>query len=147
MTFDLSSYKNGDVFYYSRAEDSSTRCTLSDGWYKVMIYGPAGPLYHGPHATKNIAIAVENAKRIDRPSLNNNFGVITDSTETWSPFDGKTYTSKAKMRNEAKARGLIELGNENVDKIQSKRRAEIIAEQRMSTRGDIEKALHFITNR
>lgn len=76
-----------------------------------------------------------------------NYHGVTDNCELVAPFDGKVYTSKAKMRDEARARDLIEIGNENVDKIQSKKRQEIMAEQRASTRGDIERALHILQSR
>lgn len=79
-----------------------------------------------------------------REEVRKSFGLLTDSTETLAPFDGKTYTSKAKMRAEANARGLIEIGNENVDKIQGKRREEIQQEIRRDAREDIKRALHMI---
>lgn len=41
--------------------------------------------------------------------------VMTDEMPaTWSPFDGKFYTSKGRLRDAAKAEGLIEVGNEYI---------------------------------
>lgn len=84
---------------------------------------------------------------VRRHDIQRSRGVINDSTETLAPFDGKVYTSKAKMRAEAKARDLVEIGTENLDRIQSRRREEIVGEQRASVRSDIERSLHLLNNR
>lgn len=65
----------------------------------------------------------------------------SDNIELWSPFDGKTYTSKARMRDEARARGLIEIGNENVEAVQARKRQEIQREQAADVSKDVRKAL------
>ena len=42
--------------------------------------------------------------------------VISDTIpETWNPVDGKHYESKSRMRQVAKARGLVELGNDVIE--------------------------------
>jgi len=95
-----------------------------DGMYHVTVY------QHIP-----------NEKKVFKIDSQRSFDVITDSTEVLAPFDGKVYTSKAAMRAEANARGLVELGNENVDRIQGERRAEIQREMQADTRRDVKEAL------
>lgn len=86
--------------------------------------------------------AYHQAKANEKANKKYNSFVIGDAIELVAPFDGKTYTSKAKMRAEANARGLIEIGNENIDRVQSAKRREIYTDQRKQVRADIERALH-----
>ena len=71
-----------------------------------------------------------------------NINFISDSMEpTWHPVDNRYYTSKKKFRNETKARGCVEIGNDI--KVKPRKPVKLDRKQR---REDIKKAIYDIRN-
>jgi len=69
---------------------------------------------------------------------------ITDGmNETWHPANGKYYTSKKRFRDETKARGCIEVGNEIKEKLKPRKHIRASKRQR---RDDIKRALWEVRN-
>lgn len=69
---------------------------------------------------------------------------ISDTMEpTRHMVDGKYYTSKKKFRNETKARGCIEVGNEAATVLKPRKQ---VKPNRRQRRDDIKKAIYDIKN-
>lgn len=113
------------------------------------MYDPSNPLANSNGmVTKDEYYQYKYLKTPDMRMFNGNEPVvvrfISDTMEpTRHMVDGKYYTSKNKFRNETKARGCIEVGNESTTLLRQRKPKTPTRKER---RDDIKKAIYDIKN-
>lgn len=116
---------------------------------KSFLYKPEHPLAdENGFVEKGLFYEYKYLSEPDmRAIIGNQVVTINFISDTMEPTrhmaNGKYYTSKKKFRDETKARGCIEIGNETATVLKPRKRKELSKEQR---KNDIRRAIYELKN-